>query len=330
MDFNLNAELALPRIAKINTEFLAEKWIPLAEKNRLALTVVPLYENEAGSGKLWPASKIIEDGIRAGKHLTTNTIIDSTSGNFGVALAVELRRIRKLEPGFPITRIVSVIPRTLEKGKRDILLAQGIELEEAVDSLDAQKMARRLAEERGYWYTEQYWNPSNPAGYRRVAEHIAACCPEVGIMACGVGSGGGSSGTNLVLAQCLKDRSFALHRVAVAVLEGETVGGVRGAAALEPGTLPWRPNVDDVRFVGADDSYRFSAALWQQPWNACLGGPSTGFAAEGAMLAAHRLLMMEILDKYRAQDGFVHIVIFSLDMRDPYRAEYKKRGIYFP
>lgn len=340
---NLNEKLELPPIVTIDTETLPIKWQKFAEENRTRLYLVVLYHNKARNGKIWPASQIIWDGIRDGKHTRTDTIIDSTSGNYGVALAAVISHVRELWPDFPITHIKAVVSRTLEQGKRNVLMARGIELIEANDSLDAQKVAREVAEKYGYWYTEQYWNPSNSAGYWRVVKYVADQISNLGIMACGVGSGGSCTEFMRVLKERFRTRATGLYRVGVVVEESETVGGVRGEAALKPGTLPWRANIDDARFVGADPSYLFSAALWRQSVSgmypapvagrnllACMGGPSTGFVAEGAMLAARSLSIMDRLGEFRARDGFVHVAVPVLDTRDPYRAEYEKRGIYFP
>lgn len=324
--------LPLPRIIPIDSEVLPAHWREFFVKNRAQLHVVLLYENAAGNGKIWPAHEIVSRGISRGDHGTADTGIDSTSGNYGIALKVVVKHCNESNPDFPIKRVVAVVPRSLPQGKRDRLLSHGIELINAEDSIDAMKVAETVAKERGFWYTKQYWNPDNSLGYHRVAEHIADQLPMLGMAAWGVGSGGGCSGIMPVLKKRFENRSFGFRRVAVVVEDGQKVGGVRDEKALEPGSLEWRaPHIDDVRFIGEDPSYRFSAALWRQkdlsPDAVCLGGPSTGFAAEGAALAARRLVIMREFDSLRAPDGFVHIVIPSLDTREPYRSEYEQKGI---
>lgn len=324
--------LQLPRIVTTDPEVLPPHPSKFFIKNRVKLHIVLLYENDAENGKLWPAFNILARGIARGDHGDTDAVIDSTSGNYGVALAVAIRECTRLDPVFPIKRVIAVVARSLPQGKRARLQQQGIELIDAEDAIDAMGVAEKIAKDRGYWYTRQYWNTDNSDGYRRVAEHIAAQLPMLGMVAWGVGSGGGCSGVMPVLQQCFKDRRFGLQRIAVVVEDGQKIGGVRDEAALEPGSLEWRAHVDDVRFVGEESSYRFSSALWRQqkssPRNACLGGPSTGFVAEGAYLAARRLGIMRNLDEIRAPDGFVHILVPSLDKRTPYRSEYEQKGVY--
>lgn len=327
--------LVLPRIIPINSEVLPSHRANLLIENRVQLHIALLYENEAKNGKLWPAYEILTRGVAREEHCNAYTVIDSTSGNYGVALAVAVKWLNEHYPGFPIKRVVAVVPRTLPKGKRALLVEHGIELIDAEDSIDAMIVAERVAKECGYWYTGQYRNTDNSLGYHHVALHIAEELPMLGMVAWGVGSGGGCSGVMPVLQSRFKDRDFGFHRVAVVVETGQKVGGVRDEKALEPGSLEWRaPHIDDVRFVKEEDSYRCSAAIWRQrdltPESACLGGPSTGFVIEGACYAVRRLVIMRKFDELRALDGFVHILVPSLDTRAPYRSEYEEQGIYLP
>jgi cysteine synthase A len=327
--------LASLRVIPINSEVLPSYRANLLIENRAQLHIALLYENEAKNGKLWPALSILMRGVSRGDHKDADMVIDSTSGNYGVALAVALRWIRVRYPDFPIKRVVVVIPRSLPKGKRALLIEHGIELIEAEDSIDAMRVAERVAKERGYWYTKQYWNTDNSLGYHPIADYIADQYPMIGMAGCGVGSGGCCSGIMPVLEERFKDRDFDFHRVAVVVETGQKVGGVRDEKALEPGSLEWRaPHIDDVRFVKEEDSYRCSAAIWRQrditPESACLGGPSTGFVIEGVCYAVRRLVIMRKFEELRAPDGFVHIIVPSIDTRAPYRPEYEEQGIYLP
>ncbi|MBI2409538.1 pyridoxal-phosphate dependent enzyme [Candidatus Kaiserbacteria bacterium] len=320
-------EPALPRIVPITPNALPIGWRTFFAKHRIQLHVLVLYENEAENGKYWPAREIIARGLARGDHRDANTVIDSTSGNFGVSLATVVRQENERDPGFPIKNVACVVPISLPQGKRDRLEKHGVRLINAKDSLDAMRVAKCEAQKRGWWLTGQYWNVDNSRGYWRIAGHIAEKLPMLGMAAWGVGSGGGCSGVMPVLDRSFAQRSFKLHRVAVVLEDGHKIGGVRDEAALEPGTLKWRaPNIDDVCFVEADPSYKFSAALWREGIPV---GPSTGFACEGASQAARKLAIMRLLDTIRAPDGFVHILAPALDKRGPYRSEYGDRKILF-
>src|SRR5665811_196224 len=153
--------LPLPRIVTVDSEVMPPHPSKFFDKNRIKLHIVLLYENEAENGKLWPAYNILARGIARGDHGDTHTIIDSTSGNYGVALAVAIRECARLDPMFPVKHVIAVVARSLPQGKRARLEQQGIELIDAMDSIDAMSVAEKTAEERGYWYTKQYWNKDN-------------------------------------------------------------------------------------------------------------------------------------------------------------------------
>lgn len=314
-----------PRIATVQNEVLPSNWRQFCAHNRIQLHLLVLHENQAQNGKLYPAQSILERGLSRGDHHDADTVIDSTSGNFGIALAKEIARGNRITSSYPLKRVIAVVPRSLPQGKRERLIENGITVIDADDQIHAMIVAKRLAKEHGYWYTKQYDNEDNSIGWHPVAEFVANQLPMLGIVAWGVGSGGGCSGVMPILHERFEGRLYGFHRVAVVVEDGQKVGGVRDEQALEPGSLQWRaPHIDDVRFVGADRSYHVSAALWRQ--ENC--GPSTGFAVEGAFLAARSLGIMHKLDAVRAQDGFVHVLVPSLDKRAPYRAEYERNGVY--
>ncbi len=319
-------QLQLPRIVEVHNTVLPPLWEAFFKKNSVRLHIVLLYENEASNGKIWPASEIIAKGIARGDHKGSDTVIDSTSGNYGVALAAVIRRERD-NPSFPLKRVIAVVSRSLPKGKRERLLKWGIELKDAENPIDAMLVAEQIAAKEGYWYTKQYWNPDNSRGYWRVAHQIASEVPYLGICAWGVGSGGGCSGVMPVLKEAFKHRTFGFWRVAVVAEDGHKIGGVRDEVALEPGSLDWRAsNIDDVRIIAEEPSYGNAAALWRQ--KGLPVGPSTGFAMEGACLAARSLGIMRRLDEFRAPDGYVHMLIPSLDQRSPYRHEFEQKRHY--
>ncbi len=317
-----------PVIFEIDTDVLSPRWARFCPKNKIKLHVIDLHQNPAGTGKLWPASSIAVRGVSRGDHAGAEVAMDSTSGGYALAWAAVIRKYQELDPSFPIKRFVAVIPRATPAEKRRMLEDAGVELVLADSSMAAMELASQVAKERGYWYTGQYWNPDNSAGYHKVAHFAADRLPMIGLVAWGVGSGGGCSGVMPVFTRRFAGRTFSLRRIAVVVEDGERVGGVRDEFGLEPGSLEWRaPNVDGVRFVGEDVSYRLSSAIWRQGQ---FVGPSTAFAAEGALLAGRELAIMRLIDKYRAPDGYMHMLIPSLDDRRPYRSEYEEKEIYLP
>ena len=259
--FDFIPDIPLPRIVPIDTEVLPGIWPAFCRKQGILIHAVVMYENPVANQKLFPAAGVIAAGIREGLHLKTDTIIDSTSGNFGVALAYVVKEIRRRQPDFPITRVIAVVPKSLPQGKQARLSAAGVELVFAKDSLDAMVVARELAAGKGYWYTEQYWNEANSDSYLQVGAHIVQSLPNLGALACGVGSGGSLSGVMKGIEKLYGTLAHRLHCVAVAVEPGSKVPGVRDSVGLEPGTLPWRTYADDIRYFGTDTALQFSHAL---------------------------------------------------------------------
>jgi len=325
--------LELPPILPIDAEVLPGKWGDFCRQHSIRPHAVLAYENKLRQMKVWGAAQILRSGILEGLYRHTDTVIDSTSGNFGEAVAWILTEIRRQDPTFPITSVKAVVPRSTPSAKLDRLASRGIDPVFAEDSLDAMKVAARLAELNGWWYLRQYWNLQNTAGYEPIGEHIARTLPGLGAMACGIGSGGSCSGIMPVLKKQLVGQSHRLQRVAVVVEVGGFVDGVRTELGLEPGSLPWRRCVEDVRYVGESDSLKFSAALWRQKENGgawCEGGPSTGFALAGGLLSLVALETMEKLDAFRNAAGDVEFAFLSPDTRAPYEeSKYEKNGIYF-
>lgn len=335
--YDLNAHRPLPRIVEVDTSVLPAPWADFCTENRIRLHAILGYENEVRNIKIWPASGIIAKGITRGEHLRTDTIVESTSGNFGDGLAAVLDALIALDPDFPVTRVMAVVPKSLQPGKIARLRAnKRIELAFADDSIHAMMMAKEIATANGYWYTRQYWNQDNPASYERIGVEIAAQLPDLGILACGVGSGGSFVGIVPLLRKAFTNHR--LHAVAVAVESGSSVGGVRTEINLqltgtEPG-LPWRINANDVNYVGLTESLKFSAALWQQhpddSEKRIAGGESTGFALAGGLLAALKLKFMEKLDSVRNTSGDVIMAFVAPDTYEPYREDYQVQGIILP
>lgn len=314
------------RIVEVNNSVLPPEWEVRFEKNKVKLNYLDLTGNPAGNGKFFPALEILKQSVE--QYPNAMALVDSTSGNYGVALAKALELYRKEHPECRLTWIVMAVSKSLPSGKRKLLLDCGIKLIDAKDSLDAMKVAKEYAEQNGYVYTGQYWNPANSNGWNPVGNFIADMMPNIGVMASGVGSGGNCSGIMRVLGERFEERGFGLWRTAVVVEDENSIGGVRGEKQLEPGTLPWWRYVDEVRYISEAESNLFCSSLWQQ--QGVFVGQSTGFAAKGACLAVRNLMMLRKLNLFRAPDGFVHVLVPSLDQCWPYREEYERMGIELP
>ncbi len=313
-------------IVAVKNSVLPPEWAERFKKHKVKLYYLDLTRNPAKNGKSYPAKKILEQAIA--QHPDAIALVDSTSGNYGVALAKALKQYRKTHPECRLTQIIMAVSKSLPKGKRKLLLDCGIKLLEADDSIHAMKVAKAYAKKKGHVYTGQYWNPANSDGWDPVSDFIVDRMSNLGVAAWGVGSGGGASNVLRKLKERFEERSFGIWRAAVVVEDGNSVGGVRGEKQLKPGTLPWWRFANETRFVSEEDANRFCSYLWRQ--RGVFVGQSTGFAAEGACLAVRNLIMLRKLNRYRAKDGFVHVLIPSLDLCWPYRAEFRRMGIRLP
>src|SRR5262245_14737081 len=140
---------------------------PVVRINRLAPTHVEIFvkleaANPGGSVKDRLAIGIIEDAERRGLLKPGQTVVEATSGNTGIALALVCAA-----RGYPF---VAIMPDSFSVERRQIMRAFGAKVvltpatERASGSL---RLAVRLAEERGWFLAEQFDNEANPAYHRQ-------------------------------------------------------------------------------------------------------------------------------------------------------------------
>jgi cysteine synthase B len=183
--------------------------------------------NPTGSIKDRTALSLIEDAERRGMVKPGDTIMEPTSGNTGISLAM-ICRVR----GY---RLVAVMPENVTEERRQLLRLYGAEIVASPGELGSNgsvEMALRLAEQNGLYMPFQYGNPANPrAHYEGTAEEIVRDCPEVDVFVAGLGTGGTLMGS----AQRLKEHRPDISIVACEPLQGDPVSGLR---SLEDGFVP--------------------------------------------------------------------------------------------
>ncbi len=340
--YDLNLNRTPPRMIPIVLAAVPDPWFEFCSDNKIQPIQITAYENEVENQKIWAACGVLARGIERGDHANQKKIVDSSSGNFVLALAWACDEIKRRWPGFPVEGVVAVVPRSTPKEKRLLLEAAGIELAYADNSLAAMELAAELAEKHGYWYTRQYWNSDNAEAWEDFGRNIADQLPNLGALAIGVGSGGSCTGIMRTLTSYFvghRETPMSFWRTAVVVEEDEVEGipqavdGVRNPKSLRPGTLPWWENVDSIRYVTEERSRINSAGLWRQntlvPGSNCIGAFSTGFTFEGLMLALRERAMLRLLDELRNPDGIVEAGFLAADTRKPYRSKYARYGIHF-
>ena len=123
--------------------------------------------NPAGSVKDRPALNMIEDAEQRGVLNPGDTIIEPTSGNTGIGLAM-VAAVK----GY---RAIFVMSEDMSSERKQILLAYGAELvltPADKGTIGAIEEARRLSEEKGYFFVGQHYNPANPAAHQITANEI--------------------------------------------------------------------------------------------------------------------------------------------------------------
>lgn len=236
--------------------------------------------NPTGSVKDRIARQMILEAEREGKLAPGSVILEPTSGNTGIGLAM-IARVR----GY---RFVAVMPDNVTPERRQMLTLYGAEIVSspgALGSNGAVRLARQMAEEDPrYVLLYQYGNPANPrAHYETTAPEILADLPDVDVFVAGLGTGGTLTGCG----RRLKEHNPAIRVVAAEPLQGE---GVQGLRSLEDGFIP--PVLDssvlDAKIlVHAEDSLRTMRALLDK--EGIFTGPSGGAAVHAALRVAHTI-----------------------------------------
>ncbi len=280
-------------IAKSLTELVGNT--PLLELNKFSkakgldtpVIVKVEYFNPGGSVKDRIALAMVEDAEKKGLLKPGATIIEPTSGNTGVGLALV-----SAVKGY---HLILTMPETMSVERRNLVKAYGAEVR-LTSGKDGMKGAIKAAEELrdsipGSIILQQFENEANPA------KHYATTGPEiwnqtdgkVDIFVAGVGTGGTVSG----VAKYLKEQNpnvkvYAVEPSTSAVLNGKPSGAhkIQGIGA---GFIPKTYSsdfIDEVIDVDNDDAIRTGRELAQQ--EGLLVGISSGAAAFAAAQLAQR------------------------------------------
>ena len=162
--------------------------------------------NPGGSVKDRPALNMIEDAERRGVLTPDMTIVEPTSGNTGIGLAM-VAAVK----GY---RAVFVMAEDMSEERKRILVAYGAEIvltPADKGTVGAIEEARRLENEKGYFFVGQHYNPANPESHRQTADEIFDDFgTELDVLVCTTGTGGTISG----LSTYLRDRVPGLRIVA--------------------------------------------------------------------------------------------------------------------
>jgi cysteine synthase A len=246
------------------------------------------FMNPAGSVKDRPALSMIEAAEATGQLGPGSTIVEATSGNTGISLAM-ISAVR----GY---RCILVMPEDMSLERRHIMRAYGAEiaLTSASDGMIAavRRAEQLVGETPGAFMPSQFENPANPESHyvgtaRELIEQLEG---RIDAFVAGVGTGGTISG----VARCLRERLGKVHVVAVEpkgspVLSGGRPGlhAIQGlGAGFVPPVLDRRV-IDEVVTVSDVAAERTARRLAQA--EGLLVGPSAGANVHVACAVAQRL-----------------------------------------
>jgi len=262
--------------------------------------------NPGGSVKDRPALRMIGEGLRTGALSPGKVILDSTSGNTGIALAMTGAVL-----GYPVEL---VMPANVSVERKKIIAAYGAKMifSSPLEGSDgAIRLCRQILHEtpERYFKPDQYFNPANPLA------HYETTGPEVWHQTrgrvthfvAGIGTGGTIMGTG----RYLKERNARIR--VIAVEPDDAFHGLEGlkhmASSIVPGIYHEEP-LDGKIAVSTEDAYDTVYRLGRE--EGVLVGQSSGAALWAALKVARELdegvvvtLFPDFGDKYLSTNLWV-------------------------
>ena len=237
-------------------------------------------QNPTGSVKDRIAKFMVEAAESDGRLRPGQTILEPTSGNTGISLAL-IGRLRE----YPVK---VVMPDAVSEERTELLRALGAEIIYSPGELGsngAVAMAQKIAAEHPDWYMPfQYENEENPrAHYETTAPEIIADVPELDVFVAGLGTGGTLTGVG----RRLKEYNPGVRVVAAAPHPGDLVQGLR---SMEDGYIPpvFDETVLDGRIV-VDSANSFRATKELTDRTGIFAGVSSGAVVRAAQRVAERM-----------------------------------------
>lgn len=263
----------LVRLAKLNEGIGADILVKIESRN------------PGGSIKDRAALRMIEGALERGILHPKGTIVEPTSGNTGIGLAVAATCM-----GF---RLILTMPESMSEERKALLRGFGAELiltPAAKGMGGAVEEAQRLAATKGYVLLDQFSNPDNAdAHYRTTGPELLADAGQIDAFVAGVGTGGTITGTGRYLREHLPSVGlYAVEPAESAVLSGKPAGPhlIQGIGAGFVPKLLDRSLITEVLPIPGEEAIHTARRLMTEEGISC--GISSGANVAAAMLLARR------------------------------------------
>lgn len=242
--------------------------------------------NPTGSAKVRMAAQMIVAAERRGELRPGGRIVEPTSGNTGLGLA-----LAAIERGY---RFTAVVDHHASIDKMRALVALGAELvwvgetgTSGPQTLARRAVAEQLAREDGTWWPDQHNDPGNPEGYRGLArELLGDLFGDVDYLVASVGTGGALCGTTRELRRLgSRVRTIGVEPTGSIMFGGEP-GSYRQTGGGNPADFPVGRNVDRSlidRGVSVGDTEAFATARVLARRTGLLVGGTAGGAVYAAL-----------------------------------------------
>lgn len=213
------------------------------------------YQNPGGSVKDRPALRMIREALASGELTKDKILIDSTSGNTGVAYSIYGAALG--------VRVMLVMPSNVSQARKDITQAFGTELvySDPMEGSDgAIRVVREMVEREPtrFFYPDQYSNPNNPLAHyhgtgREIVEQVGE---RITHFVAGLGTTGTAMGTSRRLHEAARAQGRTIH--CVAAEPADAMHGLEGLKHLPSSLVPAifdASGVDERMPVGTEEGW---------------------------------------------------------------------------
>ncbi len=259
------------RLNRVDHTLAAELWVKLESFN------------PAGSVKDRPALNMIECAERSGSLKPGDTIIEPTSGNTGIGLAMIAAT-----KGYPS---VFVMAEDMSEERKTILRAFGGKLvltPAEKGTKGAIEEAKRLAKENGWFFVGQHFNPDNPEAHERTADEIwEDFSGELDAIICTTGTGGTISGIGKYMRQHNPNIQIIATEPDDSPILSQGIACKHKIMGTAPGFIPETLDTsiyNQIIQITTDEAYETTRFLAKQ--EGIFAGISSGAAVAGMIKAA--------------------------------------------